>query len=173
MSLWWVLKSYHLWSLVVLVVAVCLFLQRSQPCCAASESHTAPAASGTACSSPLASQTPHCTFFCNPPSSGTNISDKSLFIQLLTGYWAIILKHDMMNLREGTQNYFTFFKDVISPLMAVSSSSLHWFCWVNIFSICLSWASARDRLYSWYIRSWWVCLSKEVATNIQKQQKVL
>lgn len=43
---------------------------------------------------------------------------------------------------------FTFFSDAISPFMAVSSSSLHWFCWVNTFSICFSCASALVRLYS-------------------------
>lgn len=45
--------------------------------------------------------------------------------------------------------------------MAVSSSSLHWFCWVNTFSICFSCASARDRLYSWYMCSWWTCLQRD------------
>lgn len=72
-------ESYHLWSSIVLLVVACLFPQHSQPCCAASESHTAPAASDTVCSSPLASQTPHYTFFCNLPSSGTHISNKSLW----------------------------------------------------------------------------------------------
>lgn len=38
--------------------------------------------------------------------------------------------------------------------MALSSNFLHWFCWFNTFSICFSCASAREILYSWYMRSW-------------------
>lgn len=58
--------------------------------------------------------------------------------------------------------------------MAVSSSSLHWFCWVSTFSICFSCPSARDRLYSWYIRSWWTCLQRDwqaAQANWHRQRK--
>lgn len=72
-----------------------------------------------------------------------------------------------------SESQFTFFRDAISPLMADSSSSLHWFCWVNIFSNCFSCASARDRLYSWYKCSWWVCSEKTLTSGWTREDRFI
>lgn len=103
-----------------------------------------------------------------------SLSDTSLYFLLYSSItydlimfldvWGVqeaCFKCDILDLHLSLRMRLTFFREAISPLIAVSSSSLLWFCWFNTLSICFSCASARERLYSWYMRSWWTWLKQK------------